>query len=71
VAVIKDYRVEAELGKSGNLWVISVPEIPRAHSQAGQLSDVAGVARELISLMTDTPPESFELHVDITPPRAG
>lgn len=67
---MKDYRVETEFGRSGNWWVISVPDIPGAHSQARRLGQVEDVARELIALMTDDPPESFALHVDLKLPEA-
>jgi predicted RNase H-like HicB family nuclease len=65
-----DYRVEVELGQSGRWWVISVPDVPAAHSQARRLSQVEDVARELISLMTDAPPDSFAIHVNIKLPDA-
>lgn len=67
---MRDYRVEAELGQSGRWWVISVPEVPGAHSQARRLSHAEDVARELISLMTDAAPESFAIHVDVVLPEA-
>jgi len=67
---MRDYRVEAELGQSGHWWVLSVPEVPGAHSQARRLSHVEDIARELISLMTDAPPESFTVRVDVILPEA-
>jgi hypothetical protein len=70
VALMQDYRVEAELGQSGRWWVLSVPDVPGAHSQARRLSHAEDVARELISLMTDAPPESFTLHIDVKLPDA-
>jgi hypothetical protein len=70
VALMEDYRVEVELGQSGRWWVLSVPDVPGAHSQARRLSQVEDVARELISLMTDAPPESFAMHIDVKLPDA-
>lgn len=66
--MMRDYRVTAELGRSGSWWVLSVPEVPGAHSQAPRLSRAEALARELISLMVDTPPDSFTLHVDVLLP---
>ena len=65
---MQDYLVHAELGRSGRWWVISVPDVPGAHSQAHRLGDVEDTARELIALMTDTPPGSFTVHVDVVLP---
>jgi predicted RNase H-like HicB family nuclease len=65
---MKDYLVQAELGRTGRWWVISVPDVPSAHSQARRLSDVVDTARELIALMTDAPPGSFTVHVDVVLP---
>jgi predicted RNase H-like HicB family nuclease len=65
---MKDYLVQAELGRSGRWWVISVPDVPSAHSQARRLSDVDDTAGELIALMTDAPPGSFTVHVDVVLP---
>lgn len=67
---MRDYRVEVELGQSGRWWVISVPDVPGAHSQARRLSQAEEVARELISLMTDASPGSFAVHVDVVLPEA-
>jgi hypothetical protein len=65
---MEDYRVDVELGQSGRWWVISVPGVRGAHSQARRLSHVEDVARELISLMTDTPPTEFAMHVNLKLP---
>jgi predicted RNase H-like HicB family nuclease len=65
---MEDYRVEVELGQSGRWWVLSVPDVPGAHSQARRLNQVEDVARDLISLMTDAKPDSFAMHVDVKLP---
>lgn len=65
---MEDYLVQVELGSSGRWWVISVPGLPAAHSQARRLGDVEDTARELIALMTDAPQGSFTVHVDVMLP---
>ncbi|HYZ56192.1 MAG TPA: hypothetical protein VE733_22195 [Streptosporangiaceae bacterium] len=62
------YRVEVERGQSGRWWVLSVPEVPGAHSQARRLEQAGDVARDLIALMTDEAPDSFELDVHLKIP---
>jgi hypothetical protein len=64
VAVKHTYRVEVERGRTGRWWLIDVPEVPAAHSQARRLDQAEDVARDLIALMADVDPDSFD--VDIT-----
>ena len=68
VEVMRDYRVEAERGRSGRWWVLTVPAVPGAHSQSRHLSEAADVASELIALMTDQAPGSFTVRVDVQLP---
>jgi predicted RNase H-like HicB family nuclease len=63
-----EYRVQAELGRSGRWWVITVQDVPGAHSQIRRLAEVEDVARELISLMTDQPGDSFGIQVELLLP---
>jgi DNA-directed RNA polymerase sigma subunit (sigma70/sigma32) len=68
VAVTLDYRVQTELGRTGRWWVITVPAVPGAHSQVRRLAEVEDIARELISLMTEQPADSFSVQVEVLLP---
>jgi predicted RNase H-like HicB family nuclease len=68
VAVRRVYRVEVERGRSGRWWLIDVPEVPAAHSQARRLDQAEEVARELIALLTDADPGSFDVDVQVQLP---
>lgn len=64
----QQYRVQAELGRSGRWWVIAVPDVSGAHTQVRRLAEAEEVARELISLMTNQPADSFSIEVDVLLP---
>ncbi len=64
VAVRRTYRVEVERGRTGRWWLVDVPAVPAAHSQARRLDQAEDIARDLIALLTDADPDSFD--VDIT-----
>ncbi len=68
VAVKQVYRVEVERGRSGRWWLIDVPEVPAAHSQARRLDQAEDVARDLIALLTDSDPGSFDVDVNVRLP---
>src|SRR5258707_3907380 len=68
VAVKQVYRVEVERGASGRWWLIDVPDVPAAHSQARRLDQAEDVARELIALLTDSDPGSFDVDVNVRLP---
>lgn len=68
VAVMRTYRVEIERGRTGRWWLIDVPEVPAAHSQARRLDQAEDVARDLIALMTDTDPDSFDVDIRVQLP---
>lgn len=68
VAVKQVYRVEVERGASGRWWLIDVPEVPAAHSQARRLDQAEEVARDLIALLTDSDPGSFDVEVNVQLP---
>jgi len=61
VAVKQVYRVEVERGRSGRWWLIDIPEAPAAHSQARRLDQADDVACDLIALLTDADPGSFDV----------
>ena len=64
--VMHVYRVDVRRGE--RWWVLTVPEVPAAHSQARRLSDVEPTARDLISLMTEQSPDAFDLDVHVVLP---
>lgn len=68
VALMRTYRVDVERGRSGRWWLIDVPEVPAAHSQARRLDQAEDVARDLIALLTDAEPNSFDLDVRVQLP---
>jgi hypothetical protein len=55
-------------GRSGRWWLIDVPEVPAAHSQARRLDQAEAVARDLIALLTDSDPDSFDVEVKVQLP---
>ena len=60
---MKKYTVTTE--RSGNWWAFSVPEIPGAHGQARRLEQVRDEAREVISMMLDAEPDSFDVSLSV------
>lgn len=56
----------AQVERDGRFWYIRVPEIGRS-TQARHLREVEAMARDLISIIEDVDPASFELeiHVDV------
>ncbi len=63
---MKTYRVEVEHGE--RWWIVSIPEVPGAHTQARHLREVEAMAREVVALMLEIPEDSFDLHVEIKIP---
>jgi predicted RNase H-like HicB family nuclease len=49
--------------RSGKWWAITIDGVKGAHSQAKRLDQVESNAREVIALMTDEDPETFEVEV--------
>jgi DNA-directed RNA polymerase specialized sigma24 family protein len=68
VAMRQIYRVEIERGRTGRWWLIDVPEVPAAHSQARRLDQAEDVARDLIALLTDADPGSFDVNIRVELP---
>ena len=68
VAVKQVYRVDVVRGASGRWWLIDVLEVPAAHSQARRLDQAEDVARDLIALLTDSDPGSFDVEVNVRLP---
>ena len=60
------YRVEVE--RDGDWWLINVPEVSRARSQARRLDQVELTTRDLLGLILDRPEDSFDLDIDVRLP---
>ena len=52
----------ADVERDGQFWLIRVPELDRV-TQARHLREVEHMARDLVAIMTDVDPGSFELVV--------
>jgi hypothetical protein len=64
---MKQYQATVE--RDGRFWAIEVRGV--GPTQARHLREVEPMARDLIALMTETNPDSFELQVDyVLPPAA-
>jgi predicted RNase H-like HicB family nuclease len=63
VVEVKTYTVPTE--RSGNWWAFSIPEIPGAHGQAKRLEQVRDEARDVISMMLDAEPDSFDVSLSV------
>jgi hypothetical protein len=65
VAELKTYQVDVD--RDGHFWHIRVPEVERS-TQARTVREIEPMARNLIAIMEDTDPGSFELDVHLTLP---
>lgn len=52
----------AQVERDGRYWLIRVPQIDRC-TQARSLREVETMARDLVAVMTEAEPDSFELSV--------
>ena len=55
------YEVTAQ--RDGRWWLVRVPEIQGAITQARRLEQVETMAREVVSLLLEVAPDSFDLDV--------
>lgn len=65
MAAVTAYTAQVE--RDGRYWLIHVPEVDR-WTQARSLREVELMARDLVAVMKDVEPESFELRVQIELP---
>jgi hypothetical protein len=65
VAVTDTYTARVE--RDGRFWLVWVVELERA-TQARHLGEVEFMARDMIALMLEIEPDSFELVVDLVLP---
>lgn len=57
----------AEVERDGRFWLVWVPEIERV-TQARNLREVEPMARDLVAMMLEVAPDSFELAIRIKLP---
>lgn len=57
------YIVRAE--RDGGWWGIDVPEVEGAFSQARRIDQVEEMAREVVSLLLDIGPDTFDIKLDV------
>jgi hypothetical protein len=62
---VTTYDVRVERGEK--YWLLKVPAIDRA-TQARSLKEIEPMARDLIAVMLDVDPHSFDLNVDVAMP---
>ncbi len=60
----------AQCRRVGGWWAISVPEVPRVHTQTRRLDQVESMARDAIALLLDVPENSFDVVVKPLLPRS-
>ncbi|HVA60586.1 MAG TPA: HicB family toxin-antitoxin system [Mycobacteriales bacterium] len=63
----RTYRANVE--RDGRFWLVRVPEV--GVTQARHLREVELMARDLIALVTDTEPSTFNLDVEVQMPAAA
>jgi predicted RNase H-like HicB family nuclease len=56
------YRAVAE--RDGSWWAIRVPELRGVYSQARRLADVEAMARDVVALVLDVAPDTFDVSVE-------
>lgn len=65
MVAVSTYHVRVE--RDEKHWMLHVPEIDRV-TQARNLRDVEPMARDLIAVMEEIPPDSFDLEINVVPP---
>lgn len=65
VEVTTTYHARAERGE--RFWLIYVPEVDR-WTQARRYSEIEETARDLVAVMEDVDPESFDVQVEVALP---
>jgi hypothetical protein len=65
VAQVRTYH--ADVSRDGKFWHIRVPEVSRS-TQARHLREADAMTRDLIAIMEDVPPGSFDVELRIVLP---
>ena len=60
---METYTVRCEWDSTG-WWVVTVPELPGAVSQARRLEQVSGDVAEVVELMTGEKPGAYAIEVE-------
>jgi len=60
---MKTYAVRCEWDSNG-WWVVTVPELPGAVSQARRLEQVSGDVAEVVELMTGEKPGAYAIELE-------
>lgn len=60
------YTVHAQ--RDGAWWAIEVEGVTNAFSQAKRIDQIEAMAREVVSLLLDVEPDSFDLTLDVVVP---
>lgn len=58
----------AQVKRGDKYWVIYVPEVDR-YTQARHVREIETMARDLVAVMVEAEPDSFDLEVSITLPQ--
>lgn len=59
----RTYRVSAERNERG-WWIVRVLDFRHVVTQARRASDIEEMARDVIALLEETPPNSFDLEIE-------
>lgn len=65
MALMNIYTARVE--RDGRFWLVHVPEIDR-YTQARNLREVEAMARDLVAVMLEVEPDSFELDIELELP---
>lgn len=66
-AVVEVTTYHAQVERGERFWLVYVPEVDR-WTQARKFGEVEATARDLVAVMTEAAPDSFELAVAVTWP---
>jgi hypothetical protein len=70
-ALTPNQTYHVDVKRDGDWWLITIPDVPRARSQARRLDQVEGTTRDLLSLVLQIPEDDILLDVDIHLPGAA
>jgi predicted RNase H-like HicB family nuclease len=66
---MKTYK--AHCYRSDGWWVVDVPTLRGVHTQARRLDQATEMARDAIALFLDVPEKSFDVRLEVEPPRGA
>lgn len=68
---MKRKTYKADVTREGKFWIINIVDLNRAVTQGRRLSEVDVMARDLIAIITDTEPDSFDVDIRINLPETS